>query len=272
MSIKVMSWVWEQDFNHSEQAVMLALADHANDLGKRIFPSVKRVAWKTGYSERQVQRIIAGLREKGILVVVAKASWDRPTEYNIAFDKSTPKAPWKSDETDGEERVVGGDKMSPGDIAVTQRDDIATAKRDDIVTSSKPSVTISKPSSMADADAPPPIPSPGEKFGRTEKDAVRKDAETYFSQVTGLAITEGMTARSRGQLWYGPLREVCALAQWDYRRVHELIDAACARLRKVDYTICDPNSIIKTVRALAAEPTTPQAPKQVATTNWQRIG
>lgn len=94
MSIKQMSKVWEHEFKPNEQLVMLALADFADDQGGSIFPSIGRVAWKTGYSKRNTQRIISELRERGVLVEVRSSARRRATEYRIEWSVATPKAPF----------------------------------------------------------------------------------------------------------------------------------------------------------------------------------
>ncbi len=68
MSVKIMGLVWEADLPHDEKYVLLAYADHADHQGRHIFPSVGLVAWKTGYSPRQIQRITRDLQNRGILV------------------------------------------------------------------------------------------------------------------------------------------------------------------------------------------------------------
>ena len=65
MSIRQILQVWEHEFSHPHQAVLLALADHAHEDGTGIRPSISRIAWKTGYSERSVQNIMSQLRELG---------------------------------------------------------------------------------------------------------------------------------------------------------------------------------------------------------------
>jgi hypothetical protein len=89
-----MTKVWEHEFPANQQLVMLALADHANDEGSQIFPSIERIAWKTGYSTRSIQRVIRDLQEAGILCVVRKANRYRPTEYSIDWSKAIQKAPY----------------------------------------------------------------------------------------------------------------------------------------------------------------------------------
>ena len=93
MSIKLMSQVWELDLDHGLQSIMLALADHADDDGSRVFPSIAYVAWKTGYSPNQARRIMHDLTERGILIAVAHQEGGRglATEYRLDLGKATKK-------------------------------------------------------------------------------------------------------------------------------------------------------------------------------------
>lgn len=67
MSVKIMGMVWDSDLPRNEKYVLLAYADHADHDGRNIYPSVPRMAWKTGYDDRAVQRITKKLINKGIL-------------------------------------------------------------------------------------------------------------------------------------------------------------------------------------------------------------
>ena len=134
MRIRLMSQVWKHQLDHSEQAVALTLADHADDEGNNIFPSVAYVAWKTGYEERQVQRIISKLRKRKCLILVHRASQHRANEYKLNLASVPLKPPFRS--------KARGDKMSPlesrGDIEGGVRGDIS-APRGDIAVSPDPS-------------------------------------------------------------------------------------------------------------------------------------
>jgi DnaD/phage-associated family protein len=72
MSALVMGLVWEQaitpDFGRAEKYVLLAYADHADQNGKNIFPSVDLISKKTGYEERSVQVITRNLEQLGMLI------------------------------------------------------------------------------------------------------------------------------------------------------------------------------------------------------------
>jgi len=94
MSIKQMVKVWEHEFTHPQLVVMLALADHADDDGENIFPSIERVAWKTGYTGRTITNILGQLRASGVLRVVRNYTHDRPTEYLIDWSQATQKLPF----------------------------------------------------------------------------------------------------------------------------------------------------------------------------------
>ena len=91
MSIRQILQVWEHKLSHPHQSIMLALADHAHEDGTGIRPSIKRVAWKTGYSERSVQNIMSQLRDLGLLIIVVPATHNTPNEYKFNWSAVTPK-------------------------------------------------------------------------------------------------------------------------------------------------------------------------------------
>lgn len=66
MSLRIMTDVWELDLSQRLKFVLLAFADHANDDGY-CYPSIGRIAWKCGYSKRQVIRIKTELVNLGLL-------------------------------------------------------------------------------------------------------------------------------------------------------------------------------------------------------------
>ena len=72
-----MSLVWQDHtgtLTGSEKAVLLRMADFAADNGTQIFPSIKRVALDTGYSERNVQYAINNLVKKKYLTKTIRTS------------------------------------------------------------------------------------------------------------------------------------------------------------------------------------------------------
>lgn len=158
-----MALVWEHEFPYNQQLIMLSLADHANDQGEKIFPSIARQSWKTGYSKRQVGRILKELRDIKILVIVKKAYRGRPTEYKIDWSKAVKKEKF---------RYANLDTLSKN--GVTSQDickDISKNKGD-IAVSDKPSLI--KPSLNE--------PSENKRFTND----IKKAMVYVLSQVTGM--------------------------------------------------------------------------------------
>lgn len=99
MSVKIMSQIWELDIDHSEMIVLLAMADHADDDGQNCYPSNSYLAWKTGYSDRQVRRVLRTLESIGIITRVAHEEGGRglATEYRLNPEKGDKKSAFMAD-------------------------------------------------------------------------------------------------------------------------------------------------------------------------------
>ena len=126
---------------------MLALADHAHDDGTEIRPGLARLAWKTGYSDQQVRRILVRLRDKKKVLVLTREGGGRgkPNVYRIDWTKAVKKSPF----------VPPNRNPQKGDIT-DEKGDIPGAKGDAAV-SPEPSSTNrpSKPSDSSGPDGPP---------------------------------------------------------------------------------------------------------------------
>lgn len=84
MSVKVTSWVWEHSRSRGAQRlVLLCIADHANDDGLEAFPSLARLARKTGMTERGVQKAIQSLIALGELQVTMGGGRGRSNRYRV---------------------------------------------------------------------------------------------------------------------------------------------------------------------------------------------
>lgn len=99
MSLKQMLKVWEHEFDANDQQTMFALADHADDDGRNIYPSLARVAWKLGVHRDTARRRVQKLRSSGVLVMVTPANphAHKPAEYRFDWTAARPKAPFRSD-------------------------------------------------------------------------------------------------------------------------------------------------------------------------------
>lgn len=85
MSIRLINKVWQSDLDGMLTAVASRLAGFADDDGKRIYPTIKRIAADLRINERTVQRAMRKLEEMGLLVLVAEADAraQRPRQYRI---------------------------------------------------------------------------------------------------------------------------------------------------------------------------------------------
>lgn len=86
MSVEISAHVWKRFPGvGSEMLLALALADHADDEGKHIFPSVPNLAVKSRQSERSVQRYLRKMEEDGWLICVRRSRGGpyRTSEYRI---------------------------------------------------------------------------------------------------------------------------------------------------------------------------------------------
>lgn len=97
MSWKISGLVWELELTHSQQSILMAMADHAEHDGSKVFPSVARISWKTGYSDRHVRRVMKDLRNMEILVLVEEATRRRPREYRIDISAGKKKPKFRGD-------------------------------------------------------------------------------------------------------------------------------------------------------------------------------
>src|SRR5688572_4181088 len=105
MSVKIWKEVWNLDLTPAQQLVLLALADHANEKGEKVFPSIGRIAWKTNYSPRQVQRIVKELIQRQLLVLVEDNSKKGTSNrYRIDLEAGNYKRPYKVGRKKGEGR------------------------------------------------------------------------------------------------------------------------------------------------------------------------
>ena len=161
MSVRIMTQVWELDLPHNTQSILLALADHADDDGF-CYPSVGRLAWKTGYGVRQVQRTLKELRDQGLAIATGSLAGGR---YNTVVYKIDPGAgrrkpafePKTQRQTLAE---IKGDNMTPfsetpeikGDMGDAQRVTFETervspeSQKGDIAVSPKPPGIVREPS------------------------------------------------------------------------------------------------------------------------------
>ncbi len=67
MSIKIMTQVWTRDILPAEKIILLAMTDWADDDGGNMYPSLGKIAHKTGYTRRYIRERISSFVSKGWL-------------------------------------------------------------------------------------------------------------------------------------------------------------------------------------------------------------
>lgn len=89
MSVRIMAQVFDlPDMGPTKRIIMLALADHADDAG-RCYPSVDRLAKRTGLSERAVRTNLRQLESEGYLGTQIGVG---PQGCNVYIVRTTPAA------------------------------------------------------------------------------------------------------------------------------------------------------------------------------------
>jgi hypothetical protein len=85
MSITLMGKIFklENVLTSSEKFVLLSLADHGNDDGLSIYPSISLTAQRTSLDERSVRRIQNTLADKGFLVITHNSNGNQTNNYKI---------------------------------------------------------------------------------------------------------------------------------------------------------------------------------------------
>lgn len=124
MSVRLMSEVFARyPSGGGEMLLALALADHANDDGSRVYPSVKALAEKTRQSERTVQYQLRSMQAAGWLILVGPGNGGRSmaTEYRISplWIKGADIAPFQKDAIDDTKGAISAPFNAPkgADIA-----------------------------------------------------------------------------------------------------------------------------------------------------------
>lgn len=122
MTIKAMTWAFEQPLAGNEKVVLLALADAANDDGV-CWPSIPNIAAKAHVSDRTVQRVIRQLIDGGYVSTVSRSHENgryAANKYVLQMgdgDRLTPL------EVVEEVEELDGDSLSDGDSGVTMDGD-----------------------------------------------------------------------------------------------------------------------------------------------------
>lgn len=112
MSVKALTWAFDQPISATDKVVLLALADHANDLGE-CWPSVSLLMQRACVGERTVQRALQSLEESGFIVRERRRrenGSDTSNLYRLMFTKVSQGV---SAEISVDQRGSGGVNLAP---------------------------------------------------------------------------------------------------------------------------------------------------------------
>jgi len=121
MSFRAVADALELDLPASSKLILCVLASHANEEGL-CFPSIGRIAWITGFTTRQVQRVVRALTDAGIIEVVKPGGGRGHTPvYGVYPEKGERRSPFPGNgDIRSTERVTSetekGDTMSPESV------------------------------------------------------------------------------------------------------------------------------------------------------------
>ncbi len=214
MSVKAMALAWELDLKPAKKYILLAYVDHADHNGSNIYPSIGLVAWKTGYTVRQVQLVAKELVEVDKLLIPEGIYKNSVKRYRFDFEQAEKlKMPayrskdiLSGDELDsslenqGVNVIRSGDELdSPleaqGMNVVRSRDE---SDSPDPLRNHHKILTISDPSDGASAQ-PPADPEflPSEKKGKSEKDPSLQIQSTPSGRVLWAELEYSARAEGR---------------------------------------------------------------------------
>lgn len=121
MSVKVMSWVWDNSTAPGiDRLVLLAVADSADDNGGNAWPSVASLARKAGVNVRTVQRSIRRLADSGALKIKENAGKNGVHVYRVVM--KTPPAESHPDNLSPRQSDSGAESPRQNDAPAESRE------------------------------------------------------------------------------------------------------------------------------------------------------
>lgn len=180
MSVEQMARVWNLDLAPNKRLVLLAYADHADDEGDSVFPSLAKIAYKTGYSRDQVRRISKELAADNLMTRVEDARHNRGVEYRLTLERGSKLPPF---------RPRGGGANDPSGVGAPMPPEPPV----------EPSVEPPNDSSSNDSEsaAASAAPSNREVSKQTKQEGVRELMERVSAATDRGAVVHSPTERER---------------------------------------------------------------------------
>jgi len=227
MSNRLLTIAWGVPLPATTKMVLLRIVDLANDAGRRVFPSVGRLAHECCTSERTVQRALRDLEAAGLIAVIGNATGGRgkAREYAVDVDRlaGMHQAYEKGD-------IGDTDTAENGDAGVTLSDPERVTSVQERVTSAteKGDTHVTPPTKNTHQDPPresPPTVPPSTNGHHAEALFTVEEApddltlawEAYNATARDLGwpICQRLSDRRRKAL-RARLKEVGGLSGWEY--------------------------------------------------------
>lgn len=206
MSNECSGVVWKRDFGSLTRKVIAArLADHADDEGRGIWPSVERVAAQCNASIRTVQRTLAEFVEQGILKIISEGGRGPGSTTRYDFDmrvlEALPMACWGVDSSSNKGVTVSPLAQAKGDT------DDAKGDSDDIKGCHGDTQTSIEPSEPSERESESGRDASGEEESTSKAETGegydRKAAErAFWSLVKDWPGFAGMPKRPALAAWW----------------------------------------------------------------------
>lgn len=96
MSKAIESQVWKSALSGELKPIAAVMADMGNDDGEGIYPSVGKLAWLLGVTERAVRYQLAKLKELGIVEDSGVGGGRTTTQRRLLIENLPTRPPWKT--------------------------------------------------------------------------------------------------------------------------------------------------------------------------------
>jgi hypothetical protein len=241
MSIKLMSAVLAMGgVSCTKKMVLVSLADHANDEGRSIYPSVDKTAQRTGLTARGVRKVVKDLVQDGFLIRVSESHGYHTNEYRIDVEKLGQYAvqtktinPVPNSGYSKPNNEPGSENPEPHSINPEPR-------------SAESSLTIKK---LKEADAKNASMSALSRKNGNHL-PFRNALLSFFVERTGICGPP-KDYKAANKLWTTPILQIGELVDFDIQKGQDLIRLSLVRLKGL--TVANPNSILKTAQSIAGE-------------------
>ena len=225
MSGKVSGYVFDlQGLEPSEKFVLVAYADHSDHDGRNIFPAVKTISKKTGYSARHVQRITRKLEEMNLLIPNAGKK-KRTNKWRINME-------WKQTDSQvvNEKTTQESSKPTPRSLKTTP-------------VSPEPSINHQLILN------PPPPPLSASKTPKPKSQFVidMERLESAFADARGCSLPDWESdPKVCMKLWRSPLKRILKSCKDDIVFAERVVTDVTRRMRNDGLTFAYPTQIEKT--------------------------